>query len=193
MKIIPVSFTSRDLSDFESVLDLATPRLSRPWTLGTAGEVGDLHIVSAGGAEDLASFLSGPPSRNPVRVIAYMGEEGGAAGCWKIVRREGSPPRLSELINVLNGIAQHFDGMAMPGGTTGIVVGGEVGGTEELGAETEPLTPAIEYAAAAPPGEMKEDGAVSPPLEAEAGKEGEGRERPVKPTLLQKISRFFTG
>ena len=191
MKIIPVSFTSRDLSDFESVLNLAAPRLTHQWTLGAAGEAGDLHIVSAGGVEDLASFLSGPPGKDPLRVIAYTGEEGKTAGCWRIARREGSPPRLSELISLLNGITEHFDSAATLGGAPAMVVDGEVGGTLEVGAEIEPPTLAFEYA----PGKTEEEEAVSLPLEADdTATEGEGDgAKPAKPTLLQKISRFFTG
>jgi len=108
MKIIPIAFSARDFSDFESVLSLAASRLSSPWTLGDSTDAGDFHIVSLNQPDDLSTLLNGSPTLDLWRVIAYADSGSEAAAHWILSRREGSPPRLSELISLLNTIDQHF-------------------------------------------------------------------------------------
>jgi hypothetical protein len=109
LKIIPVAFTARDFSDFESVLSLASSRLTARWILGKPAETGDFQLVSVDRPEDFAAFLRDSPALDPWRVIAYVGNGSKVAAQWMLDRREGSPPRLSELAGLLNAIDRHFN------------------------------------------------------------------------------------
>jgi len=110
MKIIPIAFTTRDLSDFESVLSLAASRLNSRWALAGPGEAGDFHIVALGRPDELPALLRGSSALYPWRVIVYASGESDVGARWTLGRKEGSPPRLSELISLLNSIEQHFIG-----------------------------------------------------------------------------------
>jgi hypothetical protein len=110
MKIIPIAFTSQELSELQSVLDLAASRLPRPWMLGEPDEQGDFHIISIDQPEELSKHLRISSHLDPQRIIAYMPEETAAETRWVLRKRPHSPPRMSEIWNLLANIEQYLQG-----------------------------------------------------------------------------------
>jgi hypothetical protein len=111
MKIIPVAFTSRELSDLQSILDLAASRLPRSWTLDESPEQGDFHIISMDGPEEFSRHLKISPNLDPRRIIAYIPEETTVEARWILRKRPNSPPLMSELRNLLANIERYLQGL----------------------------------------------------------------------------------
>jgi hypothetical protein len=111
MKIIPIAFTAQELSDFQSVLDLAASRLPRPWALGESSEPGDFHIISMDRPEEFSKHLRISPHLDSLRIIAYTPEDPAAEARWVLRKRPNSPPRMSELWNLLANIERYLLGL----------------------------------------------------------------------------------
>jgi hypothetical protein len=95
---------------------------------------------------------------------------------------------------LLNRIVQQFGDVARLGETSGIAVGEEGSETKEAEPSTNDLYVTVECADDNQPlAEMKEDEAVSSPALEAGNAVDDGEATLAKPTLLQKISRFFTG
>jgi hypothetical protein len=112
MKIIPIAFTSRELSDFSSVLDLAASRLSKPWSLVDSEVIADFHVVSIHDPEEFSLLAESAPDLD--RIIVYSDGQFPTRARWTLTRRESSPPRVSELITLLQRIEKHLEETAFP-------------------------------------------------------------------------------
>lgn len=118
MKIIPIAFTERELSDFSSVLDLAVSRLSRPWSLADSAAMADFRIIAVHGPEEFSRLVENVPE--PDRIIVYGDDQLPVQACWFLTRRENSPPRVSELIALFQQVEQSLEETASAGDIPGL-------------------------------------------------------------------------
>ncbi len=150
MRLIPIALTPRELSDLNSVLDLAASRLTTAWTIGYAAEKNGYYIISLNREEELSALLPTLPDPNPSRIIAYIPETEAMAARWKIIKRAGSPPRLSEIIELLNAIAAVREEPPLAAAPEEAVLNPEPAAEEVVDEDVEPSTE-VEVAPSEPP------------------------------------------
>lgn len=107
MRLIPVAFTQKELSDFRPIFDLASAKLTGSWNIGEPNTTGDGYIVSVHSDEELSHLIETTPSFD--RIIIYTSESVPATFPWTLTRRIDAPPRITEVREVLEKISQFLE------------------------------------------------------------------------------------